>query len=225
MSRRGDGPTRSLAEALATEPVDLKELVRYIQFAAEHPAHFQVMYRSDLYHNDDPALAADDPDESRERRKDRRRHGAVLDRAIFEATMTELAEVGYCDFSIERVAGRAGTGKATVYRCWAGRAELVAAAVRDSVAAIVIADSVDLRVDLLALFSAAAEVLNGPAGEAARGLVADTRRTPALALALRSSVARIRARGGDGDPASRRGPWRGPSASADPHRGAHRDRR
>jgi AcrR family transcriptional regulator len=133
-------------------------------------------------------ITGSDPGEPRERRKGRRRSGAVLDKAIFEATMTELAEVGYSDFSIERVAGRAGTGKAAVYRRWAGRAELVAAAVRDSVAGLAVADSGDLRVDLLALFGAAAELLAGPAGEAARGLVADTRHTPALTLAIRSSV-------------------------------------
>jgi AcrR family transcriptional regulator len=30
--------------------------VAYVRFAVEHPAHFEVMYRPDLYHRDDPAV-------------------------------------------------------------------------------------------------------------------------------------------------------------------------
>lgn len=49
----------SLAKALAADPPGLKELgVRYVQFAAEYPAHFEVMYRPDLYHRDNPELVA-----------------------------------------------------------------------------------------------------------------------------------------------------------------------
>ncbi|MEV6330660.1 TetR/AcrR family transcriptional regulator [Streptomyces sp. NPDC051909] len=47
-----------LAAALADAP-DLRERgVRYVRFAAAHPAHFQVMFRPDLHHADDPALLA-----------------------------------------------------------------------------------------------------------------------------------------------------------------------
>ncbi|MFE6978435.1 TetR/AcrR family transcriptional regulator [Streptomyces sp. NPDC057682] len=46
------------ADALAEAP-DLRERgVRYVRFAAEHPAHFQVMFRPDLYRTDDPHLLA-----------------------------------------------------------------------------------------------------------------------------------------------------------------------
>ncbi|MGH3451336.1 MAG: TetR/AcrR family transcriptional regulator [Haloechinothrix sp.] len=49
----------SLEDALAVTPIDLTELgVRYVRFAAEFPAHFEVMYRPDLYHRDDPELVA-----------------------------------------------------------------------------------------------------------------------------------------------------------------------
>ena len=49
----------SLAGALSADSPDLKELgVRYIRFAADHPGHFDVMYRPDLYHRDDPELVA-----------------------------------------------------------------------------------------------------------------------------------------------------------------------
>ncbi|MFC9385257.1 TetR/AcrR family transcriptional regulator [Streptomyces venezuelae] len=47
-----------LAEALAATP-DLRERgVRYVRFAVEHPAHFQVMFQPELLRADDPALLA-----------------------------------------------------------------------------------------------------------------------------------------------------------------------
>src|SRR5262245_42121068 len=42
-----------------------------------------------------------------------------------EATLDELGEVGYGALSIESVARRAGVGKATVYRHWDGKLDLV----------------------------------------------------------------------------------------------------
>lgn len=52
-----------LAAALSGPPTDeapgLKELgVRYVRFALDHPAHFEVMYRPDLYHSDAVELVA-----------------------------------------------------------------------------------------------------------------------------------------------------------------------
>lgn len=49
-------------------------------------------------------------------------------RAIHRATIDELAEVGYGAMTIESIARRAGVGKATVYRHWRGKLELVASA-------------------------------------------------------------------------------------------------
>jgi AcrR family transcriptional regulator len=49
--------------------------------------------------------------------------------AILEATLDELAEVGYGALTIESVARRAGASKATVYRHWTGKLDLVADAV------------------------------------------------------------------------------------------------
>ncbi|ACU97325.1 TetR/AcrR family transcriptional regulator [Saccharomonospora viridis] len=49
----------SMQEALAATPIPLPEIgVRYVKFALEHPAHFEVMYRPELYHRDDPELLA-----------------------------------------------------------------------------------------------------------------------------------------------------------------------
>lgn len=54
-----------------------------------------------------------------------RRRGAVLEDAIVEAVFAELSEVGYAAFTIESVAARAQTGKASIYRRWPTKQDLV----------------------------------------------------------------------------------------------------
>jgi AcrR family transcriptional regulator len=55
----------------------------------------------------------------------RRKRGAALEDAILAAAYEELSEVGYSAFSVEGVAARARTGKASIYRRWATKQELV----------------------------------------------------------------------------------------------------
>lgn len=50
-------------------------------------------------------------------------------RLICDAALDELAEVGYGAMSIESIAKRAGVGKATIYRHWSGKLDLLASAV------------------------------------------------------------------------------------------------
>lgn len=76
------------------------------------------------------------------------------ERAIIDATLELLAEVGYDRMSIDRIAGRAKASKATIYRRWAGKAELVADVIRhrlDSEAPAA-EDTGSLRGDLVAVF-------------------------------------------------------------------------
>jgi AcrR family transcriptional regulator len=59
-----------------------------------------------------------------------RRRGATLEQALLDAAWTELQESGYSKLTMERVAERAGTSRAVIYRRWRNRAELVVAAMR-----------------------------------------------------------------------------------------------
>lgn len=49
-------------------------------------------------------------------------------KAVLRSTLTLLKRVGFNDLRIESVAARAGVGKATIYRWWPNKAELVIAA-------------------------------------------------------------------------------------------------
>lgn len=59
-----------------------------------------------------------------------RRRGEALERAIYEAALDELAATGFDNLTMEGVALRAQTGKAALYRRWAGKRELVVEALR-----------------------------------------------------------------------------------------------
>ena len=54
-------------------------------------------------------------------------------KAVIRATLKLLERVGFNELTIEAVAARAGVGKATVYRWWPNKAELVIAAFSSAV--------------------------------------------------------------------------------------------
>lgn len=88
---------------------------------------------------------------TRGRRRDPGRDAAILDAAI-----EVLAESGYDGMTMNMVASRAKAGKATVYRRWSSKAELILEAVthlkRSQVDLERLPDTGTLRGDLLALF-------------------------------------------------------------------------
>ncbi|MFP5282264.1 MAG: TetR/AcrR family transcriptional regulator [Actinomycetes bacterium] len=103
-----------------------------------------------------------------------RRRGPALRSAILQAALAELQEVGYAGLTMERVAERARTGKASVYRQWPTRLELALDAIRTTFPEPADApDTGSLRGDLLALLRWAADLLRGPSGEALRGLLGE----------------------------------------------------
>jgi AcrR family transcriptional regulator len=132
-----------------------------------------------------PDVAA--PAASGDHRTRPRRRGHALDIAILKATIDEIDLSGYAGLSMERVAERARASKASLYRRWPSKVELVMAAIYDLLPdPAAAADTGSLRGDLLALFRNAAEMLAGPGGTAIRGLISDALRDPQLAARLRS---------------------------------------
>jgi AcrR family transcriptional regulator len=82
-----------------------------------------------------------------------RKRDASRDDALRQAALEVLAEVGYDRLTVDAVAARAGAGKATCYRRWAGKAELVVDAVSHMKAKLEQPDTGSLRGDLIALTS------------------------------------------------------------------------
>ncbi|MBV9089940.1 MAG: TetR/AcrR family transcriptional regulator [Mycobacteriaceae bacterium] len=119
-----------------------------------------------------------------------RRRDRVLIEAIHAATLAELSEHGYAGFSIDRVAKRARTSKAAIYRRWPSRADLVAAAIRHVAESDqdMTPDTGDVRADLFAVLRGAANRLAGPFGEAARGLITETLADPEATRAARDHL-------------------------------------
>ena len=86
----------------------------------------------------------------------------AVHRAVLSATCALLEEVGYERLSIKGVAARAGVGKQTVYRRWAGKSALVTEAVLTGPLAVpdqTVGDTGDLRADLLTWLQALVDLL------------------------------------------------------------------
>lgn len=64
---------------------------------------------------------------------------------ILDATLEELAAVGYGAMTVEGVARRAGVSKATVYRHWEGKLDLVGDTIETLKALVVVPDTDDHR--------------------------------------------------------------------------------
>jgi len=107
-------------------------------------------------------------------RATRRRGDALVD-AIYAAVMDELAEVGYPALSIERVAERARSGKASIYRRWPSRLDLVLGAIDHVMPRLDdVPDTGNIRDDLLLVLRRIAGVMGSRAGAAARACVDGT---------------------------------------------------
>src|SRR5215469_17116772 len=59
-----------------------------------------------------------------------RRRGKELEYALYDATLAELAAVGYSGLTMEGIAASARTGKAALYRRWSSKSALVQAALQ-----------------------------------------------------------------------------------------------
>jgi AcrR family transcriptional regulator len=126
-------------------------------------------------------------------RKGPRRRGDVLEEAILRAAIDELAEVGYPSLSMERVAARARTSKAALYRRWPNRAELVVDAYsRYVVTDLSVEDTGNLRDDVLELLRLIVRRMTSPMAQTLHGLLADARDDRELIRVIREHLLMIR---------------------------------
>ncbi|MFZ3582484.1 TetR-like C-terminal domain-containing protein [Loktanella sp. DJP18] len=101
-------------------------------------------------------------------KKHRKPSGAAVPRAdlteaLYRAFFQDWAEHGFAAISLERVAARAGAGKAAIYRRFASRQAFAAAAVSaHSLKIAVAADHGDLESDVLAFLTGLRRVLRHP---------------------------------------------------------------
>jgi AcrR family transcriptional regulator len=104
-----------------------------------------------------------------------RRRGKVLEAAIFDVVLQQLAETGYVNFSIERVAAAAGTSKPVIYRRWPTRARLVYAALRASrpVLSFDPPDTGTVRGDVMFILHRVSEMVDEVSPEVIFGLIAE----------------------------------------------------
>ncbi|WP_328546712.1 TetR/AcrR family transcriptional regulator [Streptomyces platensis] len=101
------------------------------------------------------------PDSSRRSERSRR--------AIFDAALALVGEVGYDKLTIEGIASRAGVGKQTIYRWWPSKAAVLLdafTATVDDYDAKGLPDTGDLAADLKFVLRATADEFNDPAFQA-----------------------------------------------------------
>ena len=95
---------------------------------------------------DRPALAAESP----VRRKPGRPRDQRVSSAITAAAVRQLADLGYANVSMESVATEAGVARATIYRRYRDKADLITAAIAANISAqLATTSTTDPRTDLV----------------------------------------------------------------------------
>ncbi|AMM20486.1 AcrR family transcriptional regulator [Frondihabitans sp. PAMC 28766] len=126
-----------------------------------------------------------------------RKRDHTRDPEILQCAVDVLAEVGYEGMTIEMVATRAKAGKATLYRRWASKEELVIDAVacmkRNDLEGMTIPDTGTLRGDLVALIRPHSIEDNDKKVRVMGGLLSLISRNPELADAVNATVIEPRA--------------------------------
>jgi AcrR family transcriptional regulator len=119
----------------------------------------------------------------------RRRRGTAVEKAISDAVIAELAEVGFGRLTFEGVAERAGTGKSPLYRRWPDTTSLVIDTLEKLAADPACYRRTGiLRDDLIGLTVHMTKTLNGVKGEAFLSLVGEAHRYPQLLARFMSQV-------------------------------------
>lgn len=110
-----------------------------------------------------------------------RPRSTVVDAAILDAALEEYAQRGFDGLSVDAVAARAGVGKATIYRRYGSKLELVRDAMYLSSEQKPTPDTGSLRGDLKALLQHLDQLVHDPTlGAGLRHMVADAIGNPEL---------------------------------------------
>ena len=73
------------------------------------------------------------------------------DAAILDAALTVFGEVGYEGMTVEAVAARAGVGKATIYRRWSSKDDLIIAAIQEVLIPVEVPNIGEVRKTLISI--------------------------------------------------------------------------
>ncbi len=112
------------------------------------------------------------------------------EQAILDAALELVMEVGYDRLSMDALAERAHAGKATIYRHWSGKAEVVAEAVRQRQFAeeLPVVDTGSFRGDLLATIESINASVSTEDAALISGVLCAMRTDPILANLMRTQV-------------------------------------
>lgn len=120
------------------------------------------------------------PQPTADRRPGRPRD-ARADEAILEAAVSVLADRGPAGFTVDEVAGRAGCGKATVYRRWPSRAALLLDTAHQMGLEPPLVDTGTLRGDLVEILRTLAHKMRDtPAGRILPSVMAEASVDPGM---------------------------------------------
>jgi AcrR family transcriptional regulator len=114
-----------------------------------------------------------------------RRRGEVLREAVFEAALAEISERGVRGASMDRIAKRAGTGKAALYRRWPNVRALALDVFVSTLAESLpptATDSGYLREDMITSLTTFTGQLDGGLGIVLRELISEAAHDPTLAV-------------------------------------------
>jgi AcrR family transcriptional regulator len=117
------------------------------------------------------------------------KRGAHRREAICDAVFALLAEVGYDRMTMDLVADRAHASKATIYRAWEDKPQMVIEAILQRFDGVPeVPDTGSLRGDLMAMLSRACDAVNSAEGDVISGLMTAAGRNPQLATALHATL-------------------------------------
>jgi AcrR family transcriptional regulator len=137
-----------------------------------------------------PTDAGHDTIEAPASRRPGRPRDARADRAILEAALELAAADGLAGFSVDAVAQRAGVSKATIYRRWSTKEQMVMDAIHELAVPVEAPDTGTLKGDLDVLYAdLCAGMEHGPGGDLMAQLVLAAKTQPEVMRVLKEKLA------------------------------------